>query len=156
MLLSMLSSTVLWQRIREKGGAYGAGIALDPIERCWYFYSYRDPRIDGTIDDMLTALDGFSFDEESLSDALIGELSRLVKPVAPSSKAMLDLRRIVYSIKDEDRKLNLCRTLSLTADDISQAADRFRASLDDFCCTVIGGGKAIGESVHPFIIKSLL
>lgn len=156
MLLSMLSSTVLWQRIREKGGAYGAGIALDPIERCWYFYSYRDPRIDGTIDDMLTALDGFSFDEESLSDALIGELSRLVKPVAPSSKAMLDLRRIVYSIKDEDRKLNLCRTLSLTADDISQAADRFRASLDDFRCTVIGGGKAIGESVHPFIIKSLL
>ena len=154
-MLSMLSSTVLWQQVREKGGAYGVGIALDSIERVWYFYSYRDPRLDGTIRDLAQSLDAFEATEEMLSDALIGELSRLVKPLSPSTRALLDLRRIVYSISDEDRRISLERTLALTVEDIEEAAARFRKELDGFCCTAIGGEKALRGSSHPFEVRQL-
>ncbi len=155
MLLSMLSSTVLWQRIREKGGAYGAGISADGIERIWSFYSYRDPRIDGTLDDLMTAFDDFKAEREALDDALIGELSKLVKPLSPSAKALVDLRRTVYGITDEDRAVNLDRTLSLTIGDIERAAERFRTKLQDIRCTVIGDKAALESSKHPFAIKAL-
>ena len=34
--------------IREQGGAYGGGATQKALEHAFVFYSYRDPRIEGT------------------------------------------------------------------------------------------------------------
>ena len=81
--LSILSSTVLWKSIREKGGAYGTGAYIDYTERYFTFYSYRDPRLDGTIDDFLSSPDEAEITKENLDDAVIGVLSRDLKPSVP-------------------------------------------------------------------------
>ena len=39
----MMSLTMLLQEIREKGGAYGAGVQNDPHRGTFSFFSYRDP-----------------------------------------------------------------------------------------------------------------
>ena len=153
--LSILSTTGLWNLVREKGGAYGVGAYLDYIERIWSFYSYRDPRLDGTINDLRKAVEGFLVDEEKLSDALIAELSRTLKPTVPAIRSLVDIRRIVYGIRDEDRERKLCEMLSLSIPDISDARDRFLSSLSSYKVAVIADKGSISKSSFSFSSRSL-
>ena len=153
--LSILSTTGLWNLVREKGGAYGVGAYLDYIERIWSFYSYRDPRLDGTIEDLRKAVEGFQVDEEKLSDALIAELSRTLRPTVPAIRSLVDIRRILYGIEDSDRERKLEEILSLTVSDIEAARDRFLPSLDEECIAVISDRSAVDKSSFPFECRSL-
>ena len=153
--LSILSTTELWSRVREKGGAYGVGSYLDYIERSWSFYSYRDPRLDGTIRDLEDAVKAFTVDNERLSDALIAELSRTLRPVVPAIRSLVDIRRIVYGIEDEDRERKLNEILSLSTDDIMAARDRFLSSLSDVYVSVIADKSAVDSSSFDFASLSL-
>ena len=153
--LSILSTTGLWNLVREKGGAYGVGIYLDYIERIWSFYSYRDPRLDGTIDDLRKAVEEFTVDPERLSDALIAELSRTLRPTVPAIRSLMDIRRILYHIEDEARERKLNEILSLTTDDIMAARDRFLSSLSSFSVSAITDRSAVGRSSYPFSSRSL-
>jgi Zn-dependent M16 (insulinase) family peptidase len=51
----LLSFVFLLPSIREKGGAYGAGCALDE-SGIISFYSYRDPNVDKTYDNFERAI----------------------------------------------------------------------------------------------------
>ena len=153
--LSILSTTGLWNLVREKGGAYGVGAYLDYIERIWSFYSYRDPRLDGTIKDLRKAVEDFSADDERLSDALIAELSRTLRPVAPAIRSLIDIRRIVYGISDDERERKLDEILSLSVSDIMQARDRFLCSLQLLHVAAIGDRNAVEKSSFPFTSRSL-
>ncbi len=153
--LSILSTTGLWNLVREKGGAYGVGAYLDYIERIWSFYSYRDPRLDGTIKDLRKAVEDFSADDERLSDALIAELSRTLRPVAPAIRSLIDIRRTVYGISDDERERKLDEILSLSVSDIMQARDRFLRSLQLLHVAAIGDRNAVEKSSFPFTSRSL-
>ena len=153
--LSILSTTGLWNLVREKGGAYGVGAYLDYIERIWSFYSYRDPRLDGTIGDLRKAVEGFSVTDSQLSDALIAELSRSLKPTVPAIRSLVDIRRILYRIADEDRERKRREILALTRDDIMASRDRFLSSLSDGAIAVVADRSAVESSLHGFDARSL-
>ena len=155
--LSMLSNTVLWSRIREKGGAYGTGAYSDYIERIFTFYTYRDPRLDQSIADFLTAPEALAITDENLEDAVIGLLSRDLRPVSPAIRSLVDIRRILYGIKDEDRERKQKEALMLTADDIRRAAQAFSERLRrrEYSIAVIGDRKAVEESSYDFETQSL-
>lgn len=153
--LSILSSTSLWKLVREQGGAYGVGAYLDYIERIWSFYSYRDPRLDGTVSDFISSALTADITEDSLSDAVIGELSKGVKPMAPAVKSLVDIRRIVYRINDDEREKMLESILALTIDDIEAAAERFSKSVADNHIAVITSKDAVSASALGFSSKSL-
>ncbi len=51
----MMSQSYLHREIREKGGAYGGGAGQS--NGIFYFYSYRDPNIDKTINSFKGAVD---------------------------------------------------------------------------------------------------
>ena len=72
------------------------------------------------------AVEEFTVDPERLSDALIAELSRTLRPTVPAIRSLMDIRRILYHIEDEARERKLNEILSLTADDIMAARDRLR------------------------------
>ena len=153
--LSMLSSTSLWKLVREQGGAYGVGAYLDYIERIWSFYSYRDPRLDGTVSDFLSSPLSADISEESLSDAVIGELSKGVKPMAPAVKSLVDIRRIIYRIDDDEREKMLNSILALTADDIKKAAKRFSEAVNDCRIAVVTSRESLSASSMGFESRSL-
>jgi Zn-dependent M16 (insulinase) family peptidase len=52
-----LHNGYLHTAIREQGGAYGSGAAYDSNTGAFHFYSYRDPRLDGTLEDFDRSLE---------------------------------------------------------------------------------------------------
>ena len=154
--LSILSSTVLWKRIREKGGAYGTGAYIDYTERYFTFYSYRDPRLDATIDDFLSAAEDIRIDAESIDDAVIGVLSRDLRPSVPAIRSLVDIRRIIYRISDEDRYRKQCEILSLDEEAVREGgrafADCLRAGIS---IAAICDRRNAEQSRFPFALQSL-
>ena len=155
--LSILSQTSLWSAIREKGGAYGTGAYLDHIERIYSFYSYRDPRLDGTIDDFLSEAKALSITDEKLEDAVIGVLARDLRPMSPAIRSLVDIRRMIYRISDADRERKVEEVLSLTADDVAEAGRSFCASLEKggFHAAAIADRKALEASRFDWDSASL-
>ena len=47
----VLRNGYLHRTIREQGGAYGGGASQDNQAGAFRFFSYRDPRIEGTLTD---------------------------------------------------------------------------------------------------------
>ena len=121
MFLSITSSNEIWALIREKGGAYGGGAMLDSNEDVMVFYTYRDPRLKESIEDFIKAIEEQEIADANIEDAKLAVLSRDVRPIAPSAKAYIDLRRCLYSISDEERLKTKDMQLSLSKEDIESA-----------------------------------
>lgn len=157
-LLSIhMTSSSLWSEIRGNGGAYGAGAFVDPIERTWSFYSYRDPRLDATISGFSKALRDETIDSTALVNAKLRVLSQDVRSVSPSSRALIDIRRIVFAFSDDLRQRNRDLLLSLTVEDLESSRARFLRRLDEgeYSLAVISDRSAVSGSAHPFVSKSL-
>lgn len=156
MLLSIVSKNDLWARIREKGGAYGAGASTDSVESFSFFYTYRDPRIDGSIEDFALAVENEELTEAKLEDGRLAVLSRDVRPVGPSTKALIDFRRYLYRISDEKRHSRKDMLLSLTLSDLEASRKSLVSRIrGDASITVLSDQKSVKTSKFDFDIKSL-
>ena len=155
MLLSMVSNNALWSLIREKGGAYGAGAGLDINEDIWYFYTYRDPRLEKSIGDFSLAVKTEEITDEKLEDAKLKALSRDTRPMGPQSKGILDLRRYIYGISDELRQRMKDNQLKMTKEDIIGIKRATEKAMENGCITVLGGKKALENSNLSLEIKAL-
>ncbi len=155
--LSILSQTFLWSRIREKGGAYGTGAYLDHSERMFTYYSYRDPRLDGTISDFLSSPDSAVISDENLEDAVIGVLARDLRPLSPAVRSLVDIRRMLYRISDSDRERKKNEVLALTKEDVEKGGDVIRKALSEgsYSIAVIGDRKALEASAFEWKAESL-
>ena len=131
MLVSIASKNSLWSLIREKGGAYGAGGNIDTSERIIYFYTYRDPRVDGSVSDMAEAVRSEEITESSLEDGKLNILSKDVRPIGPSAKALLDLSRYLYKVSDELRHRQKNSMLELTPESLEAVRDSVVKRIED-------------------------
>ena len=123
LFLSILSPSSIWNSIRAKGGAYGAGSLLDPLERTVIFYSYRDPRLDATISDFISCVKEEELDGKKLENALMQIRSQDLKPLCPAQKVLVYLRRRLFGITDEYRKENRKAILSVGLEDLERARE---------------------------------
>ena len=155
--LSILSQTSLWSLIREKGGAYGTGAYLDHIERIFTFYTYRDPRLDGSIKDFLAAAGSLEINEGRLEDAVIGVLARDLRPMAPAVRSLVDIRRMIYRISDKDRERKQEEVLNLTLGDVAEGGRKFAEYLAEgkYSVAAITDRKAVAASEYDWQIESL-
>ncbi len=150
MLFSLVSRSALWALEREKGGAYGSGASLDINENIGFFYTYRDPRLDGSIRDFSLALKSETFTPDKLSDTKLRVLSREVKPTGPQSKGLTDLRRFLYGITDEMRWEMRDALLKTTIDDLERARKRALSLMENGNVTVLCSAKALGKAGKKF------
>ena len=155
MLLSMVSQNSLWSLIREKGGAYGAGSGVDINEDIWYFYTYRDPRLEKSISDFSTAVETEEITDEKLEDAKLKILSRDTRPMGPQSKGLLDLRRYIYNISDELRRTLKESQLVLTKEEVESIKETMLKTMEGGSITVLAGRKALENSGLSLEIKAL-
>lgn len=124
-LANLLTTNQLWEKIRVRGGAYGAHADINLLEGLFTLSSYRDPRIAGTYEDFSSALRVLSeggFAAEQLEKSIISLISRDLRPLKPREQSMLGFRRKLYGIADELRQQRRDEYFTMTREQIMQAA----------------------------------
>ncbi|MFL0806863.1 MAG: insulinase family protein [Oceanobacter sp.] len=127
-LAGMLRNGYLHTAIREKGGAYGAGATHDAANACFKFYSYRDPRVEGTFDDFRQSVDWLlnqSQNEALVEQAILGLIGSLDRPGSPAGEA-----KQTYHMERAGRTLAMRqqyreRLLATTWADVQRVADTY-------------------------------
>ncbi len=147
-LSQILTTTHLWEQVRGVGGAYGVSVHIDMLERICIFSSYRDPRIEGTLQDfraVLAKVASEGIDAELLELSIISIISRELKPLYPKEAAMIALRRALYGISDDFRANRRNWILQTTTDDIRRAAQALLDSFDTRSVIVVVAGQELLE-----------
>jgi Zn-dependent M16 (insulinase) family peptidase len=122
-----LSDGFLHPAIREKGGAYGSGATFDGDSGCFFFYSYRDPRLAETLTDFDQALEWFATTNDSLrlEESILGVIRALDKPRSPAGAAIDAFYSQLQTRTPEVRAAFRSRILRTTYRDLSAVAGKY-------------------------------
>ncbi len=91
LLGGILRNGFLHRAIREQGGAYGAGASQDSQSGAFRFFSYRDPRIDGTLEDFDASIKWVlnqPIGSDKIEEAILGVIGNMDKPSSPAGEAI--------------------------------------------------------------------
>ena len=155
----ILSYDFLWTEVRVKGGAYGAGFQTTRSGSS-RFYSYRDPRIDETVERFRTAGDWlagvFSPTESEMDGYVVSTVASLDAP----AKARELLRRqdgLYFSgatLADRARMREEVR--AARTEDVRALAPSVDAIAGAGCVCAFGNGEVIRASGEDFNVVDLL
>ena len=155
----ILSYDFLWTEVRVKGGAYGAGFQTTRSGSS-RFYSYRDPRIDETVERFRTAGDWlagvFSPTESEMDGYVVSTVASLDAP----AKARELLRRqdgLHFSgatLADRARVREEVR--AARTEDVRALAPSVDAIAGAGCVCAFGNGEVIRASGEDFNVVDLL
>ena len=123
-----LRNGYLHRAIREKGGAYGAGAGQDNGDAIFRFFSYRDPRVEGTLDDFRQAVDWLAEcedEQQRLQEAVLGVVSSMDKPGSPAGEAKSTYHSTLFGRTPEVRKAFRQQVLAVTLDDLKRVATTY-------------------------------
>jgi Zn-dependent M16 (insulinase) family peptidase len=122
-LAGFLRNGYLHRAIREQGGAYGGGASHDSDNAVFRFYSYRDPRLEDTLDDFdraITWLLEEKHDWRLVEEAILGVVASLDKPASPAGEAKDAFYNSLYGRTPEQRQRTRKRVLGVTLDDLQR------------------------------------
>ncbi len=120
-----LRNGYLHRAIREEGGAYGGGAGHDPGDSAFRFYSYRDPRFKGTLDDFdrsLEWLQSNKHEARQVEEAILGVVSQIDKPGSPAGRAKQAFFDALYGRDAEFRRTYRRQVLAVTLADLQRVA----------------------------------
>ncbi len=148
LLSHLLKTGPLWEKIRMRGGAYGAFSSLSGLEKTFSFATYRDPHIDNSLDAFKESLEEFvRFDDSrELEKALISVVGKELRPLSPSEKGMISLKRRLYGIHDEIRQRKRDQLMALSPEDISRASRSLLDQWDDAVVEVMAHPDRLDQS----------
>jgi len=123
-----LRNGFLHTAIREKGGAYGSGASQDNSIAAFKFYSYRDPRITGTLDDFDAAI-GWMLETdhkaESLEQAILGVVSSIDKPSSPAGEAKQACHNLLFGRDKAQQQAFRQAIINTTLDDLVRVTQTY-------------------------------
>jgi Zn-dependent M16 (insulinase) family peptidase len=149
-----LRNGFLHRTIREQGGAYGGGASQDSNAAVFRFYSYRDPRLEETIDDFNGALDWLKntpVPDDKLEEAILGTISSIDRSESPAGRAKRCFYAELHGRNLEQRKLFRSRVLNTSADDLQRVADTYLQA--DKACTAVVTNKSNAEKTEAMGLK---
>jgi Zn-dependent M16 (insulinase) family peptidase len=132
-LCHWLSDSFLWEMIRTKGGAYGAWIQNDGIEKTCTMTSYRDPNPENSLSVFIEALRAAvdaQLSDEDFERLITGTFSKLVQPQAPYDKGRIEATRYYYGITETDKEILINSILKLKKEELFEAAKRLLKSAE--------------------------
>lgn len=155
----ILSYDYLWSEVRVKGGAYGAGFQTTRSGTS-RFYSYRDPRIDETIERFRGAGDwiagAFAPTEAEMDGYVVSTVASLDAPA--KAREMLRRQDGLYfsgaTLADRARVRE--EVLAAGAEDVRALGPSVDAIADAGCVCCFGNGETIRASREGFDVIDLL
>jgi hypothetical protein len=123
-----LRNGYLHRAIREQGGAYGGGASQDSSIAAFRFYSYRDPRLEETLDDFDKSIEWMletDHDEQQLEEAILGVISGLDKPGSPAGEAKQAFHNNLFGRTHEQRRAFRQRILSVSLADLKRVTETY-------------------------------
>lgn len=127
-----ISDAQLWEKIRTNGGAYGAWMQIDSVEKLCSITSYRDPSPEKSVkvfSECLKTAAETDLTQKDFERILTGAYSKEVQPRAPSVRASIALTRRLYGITDEDREIKIKTLLSAKPTDLTKSAQRLLTNI---------------------------
>lgn len=118
-----LRNGYLHRAIREQGGAYGGGASQDSGIAAFRFFSYRDPRIEGTLEDFSQSISWMvesSHGYDELEQAILGVISTLDKPSSPAGEAKQHFYNNLFDRTTSQRREFRQRILEVTVTDLQR------------------------------------
>lgn len=127
LVCSWISGHQLWEKIRMTGGAYGGNAYVDVYEALCILASWHDPTPNISLDLFIESLKEFSMKEltsEELEKTIISCYSDLIIPLDPTEKGKVGLKRFLNLITPDLLEKKRQDLLSLTVNDVKEAAIR--------------------------------
>lgn len=127
-LAGFLRNGFLHRAIREQGGAYGGGATQDAGSASFRFYSYRDPRLEETLDDYRRSIDWMlkgGHEYAQLEEAILGVISSLDKPASPAGAAKQAFHNELFGRTREERAAFRKRVLEVSLEELRQVTERY-------------------------------
>ncbi len=153
----LFDNVVLHKRVREQGGAYGAGGIANIMSGTFSFYSYRDPNIASTLkafDEALEDIRNHEFDEHDLEEAKREMIQSLDSPIAPGTRA-----EIAYSWYREGKTVEMRQAfrdacLQATCTDIVRVVEQHLIPQFKEAVAVSFAGKELLEKENTALIQA--
>ncbi len=123
-----LRNGYLHRAIREQGGAYGGGASQDSNIAAFRFFSYRDPRLEETLQDFDRAVEWLlakEHDFAALEEAILGVVSSLDKPSSPAGEAKQTFQAELFGRDKAKRELFRQRILQVSIEDLKRVATTY-------------------------------
>jgi Zn-dependent M16 (insulinase) family peptidase len=130
-LAGFLRNGYLHRAIREQGGAYGGGASHDSDNAVFRFFSYRDPRLEDTLDDFDQAVDWLLEERHEwrpVEEAILGVIASLDKPGSPAGEAKDAFYNSLYGRTPEQRQRLRKRILAVTLKDLQRVGESYLRS----------------------------
>jgi presequence protease len=127
----LMRNEFLHRELREKGGAYGGGANYDGGSGTFGFFSYRDPRLSGTLDDFDRAVDWVSDgagDVELREQAILGVISAIDRPGSPAGEALGAFASELHGRTAQVRRDMRARVLDVDASGLRSVAEKYLAT----------------------------
>ncbi len=154
-----LRMAYLWDRVRVRGGAYGAFCAFDRIGGPLAFVSYRDPNTAATLEAFAGAgayLQNAELSDDELERAIIGAVGDLDSYMLPDAKGHAALARELTG-DDEEGRARMRREVFETTREHLKAfgacLSRGAAAAD---VVVLGSSRALEDLAAEFEAMNLL
>ena len=127
-LAGFLRNGYLHRVIREQGGAYGGGASHDPDNAVFRFFSYRDPRLEETLDNFDDSvrwlLDG-KHEWRLVEEAILGVISSIDKPGSPAGEAKDAYYNALFGRTPDQRQRFRQRVLEVTLQDLLRVGETY-------------------------------
>lgn len=123
-----LRNGYLHRAIREQGGAYGGGAGHDSDIAAFRFYSYRDPRLQGTLDDFDKSIEWLLSEKHEwreVEEAILGVIGSIDKPGSPAGEAKQAFHNALFGRTAEQRQRFRARVLKVTLEDLLEVGKTY-------------------------------
>lgn len=123
----LIQNGYLHTAVREKGGAYGSGAVYDAATSTFRMFSYRDPRLAGTLEDFARGL-AFAADvrdERMRTEAILGVIRGLDQPKSPAGDALTAWYNDRWGRDPAFRREYRARVLSVGWEDLHRVLGRW-------------------------------
>jgi len=151
-LNQILSREWLNNQIRVIGGAYGGFCGFSESGN-FYFASYRDPNLKGTIENIDGSADflrKFSPGEDEMTRFIIGTISNMDRPRSPSQEGEAALSYYLTNTSEKEVQAARDAVLATTAEDIQEMADFVDKILEQSALCVYGNEDKIKSEEQLF------
>lgn len=154
-----LSYDFLWNEVRVKGGAYGAGFQARP-EGPLRYYSYRDPNLDKTLQNFANAaawLRELSISDDELEGYVVSSVAAFDAPVKTRALIQRQTNNYLKGKTFEDRKRLRQQIIGTNPQELRDLGAMLVEALDahaGYC--VFGNREIIERSELPLAIVPLI